>query len=90
MNRALREFRHKKHSVFLWTLLISLGVISIFCITVFMSFMQSMSDRERFSDLYTRMISDSVTRTIESVDTSLQSLAEDIYFPGLSIPNLRL
>jgi diguanylate cyclase (GGDEF)-like protein/PAS domain S-box-containing protein len=81
---------HKKIPVLTWPVFTTIAVITLLTVTIFSSFTESISERENRAILYTRMISESISRTIESVDTTLVSLSEDTFFPTLSTPNLYL
>lgn len=82
--------KQKKIPVSIWPLLITIAVITLFSITILNSLSESIAERDKLGVLYARMVSESISRTIESVETNLVSLSEDTYFPNISSPNLHL
>ena len=78
MQQADFNIESKRAPILLWSLIISLGVTSLMGIMLWSGFRQAVVDRENTARLYVRMVENSISRTIESVEISLLSLAEEI------------
>ncbi len=82
--------KKKEIPVLIWPLFIALAVITLLFVSLISSLSDSILDRNEHAILYAHMVSESISRTIESVETNLISLSEDTYFPDASAPNLPL
>ena len=67
-----------KRLILLWGMLIAVGTAILACVMLWNSFMQAVDNRRLNTVQHSRMLESSITRTIESVETSLLSLSEEI------------
>ena len=62
--------------------------ISLICITLWLSFLQSIDERNERSALYARMIESTITRTFEALEITLISLTDDLREGNLSAAHI--
>jgi diguanylate cyclase (GGDEF)-like protein/PAS domain S-box-containing protein len=78
----LEEFNlnipHKKKSVLFLSFAIAATTVILLLIMLLGSLIQAVTERNQRSALYARMIENSVTRTLESVESSLLSISEEL------------
>ncbi|MGB0683964.1 MAG: EAL domain-containing protein [Magnetovibrionaceae bacterium] len=79
-------FRPMKR-LYLWFVLAGLGIVGILAVMLWTSFQQSVAERNREADLLVRLAETGVTRTLESVETGLLAIADEIAQSGAEARN---
>lgn len=70
---------NRQTSLLVWMLLVSFGSVILLAVTISSSLKQNIDERNENVVHTTRIVERSITRTLESVETTLRSLAQDLH-----------
>ncbi len=81
-NRPQFQFLHGHRSILWWVSGIILTILMLLLVTLWTSFQQSIKSKQQNIELYARMIEGSFSRSLESMEVSLLSLADELQYAG--------
>lgn len=78
--RPLHQHSHSHRSIIGWISGIILTILALLVVTLWSSFQQTIQNKQQNIELYSRMIEGSFSRSLESMEVSLLSLADELQY----------